>query len=105
MHLVHIYEVGTKVTLLLTWYTITLLACFKINKSLFFPRVSLPVLKRFNIFSFSFKGQCFVAIDPSVFAPGFEDRLSSLMNFCRTLDPVMTITNVLLLEGGGLGRW
>ena len=35
-----------------------------------------------------FQGHCFVALDPSVFAPGFEDRLSSLMNHCRDLDPV-----------------
>ena len=41
-----------------------------------------------NIFSTHFQGQCFVALDPSVFAPGFEDRLSSLMNYCRVLDPV-----------------
>ena len=41
-----------------------------------------------NIFPTYFQGQCFIALDPSVFAPGFEDRLSSLMNHCRSLDPV-----------------
>ena len=41
-----------------------------------------------NILPTHFQGQCFVALDPSVFAPGFEDRLSSLMNHCRSLDPV-----------------
>ncbi|XP_028390797.1 uncharacterized protein LOC114515694 [Dendronephthya gigantea] len=41
-------------------------------------------------------GQCFVAIDPSVFAPGFEDRLSSLMNYCRTLEPAAGESEVLV---------
>lgn len=33
-------------------------------------------------------GQCFVAVDPSCFAPGFEDRLSDLMKSLRNLEPV-----------------
>lgn len=33
-------------------------------------------------------GQGFVAIDPSFFAPGFEDRLSSLMDNIRHMEPV-----------------
>ncbi|CAB4008791.1 uncharacterized oxidoreductase -like [Paramuricea clavata] len=41
-------------------------------------------------------GQCFVAVDPSVFASGFEDRLSSLMNYCRTLDPAADESEVLV---------
>jgi len=32
-------------------------------------------------------GQCFVAIDPSAFAPGFTDRLSSLNDHMRNMDP------------------
>lgn len=32
-------------------------------------------------------GQCFVAIDPSFFAPGFEDRMGDMMNICRNLEP------------------
>nr|XP_053652105.1 uncharacterized oxidoreductase YjmC-like [Cherax quadricarinatus] len=32
-------------------------------------------------------GQCFVAIDPAFFAPGFEDRMSDLMNYCRGMEP------------------
>lgn len=32
-------------------------------------------------------GQCFVAIDPSFFASGFEDRMSDLMGHCRTMEP------------------
>ncbi|XP_042209707.1 uncharacterized oxidoreductase YjmC-like isoform X2 [Homarus americanus] len=32
-------------------------------------------------------GQCFVAIDPSFFAPGFEDRMSDLMGHCRDMEP------------------
>merc|ERR1719334_212694 len=31
-------------------------------------------------------GQCFVAIDPSFFAPGFEDRMGDLMSTCRGMD-------------------
>lgn len=31
---------------------------------------------------------CFVAIDPTRFAPGFEDRMSDLLNYCRNLEPV-----------------
>lgn len=33
-------------------------------------------------------GQCFVAIDPTFFAPGFEDRMSDLMGYCRDMEPV-----------------
>lgn len=32
-------------------------------------------------------GQCFVAIDPSCFAPGFEDRMSDMMDYCRNMEP------------------
>jgi LDH2 family malate/lactate/ureidoglycolate dehydrogenase len=32
-------------------------------------------------------GQCFVAINPQCFAPGFEDRMSSLMDFLRNMQP------------------
>uniref|UniRef100_A0AAV2L3Q6 Malate dehydrogenase n=1 Tax=Knipowitschia caucasica TaxID=637954 RepID=A0AAV2L3Q6_KNICA len=32
-------------------------------------------------------GQCFVAIDPSAFAPGFTDRMSELLLIQRNLDP------------------
>ncbi|XP_064090531.1 uncharacterized oxidoreductase YjmC-like isoform X1 [Macrobrachium nipponense] len=32
-------------------------------------------------------GQCFVAIDPSFFAPGFEGRMSDLMDHCRNMEP------------------
>ncbi|XP_074653260.1 putative oxidoreductase YjmC [Tubulanus polymorphus] len=31
-------------------------------------------------------GQCFVAINPAMFAPGFEDRMQSLIDHCRNLD-------------------
>ncbi|KAK4309280.1 hypothetical protein Pmani_019092 [Petrolisthes manimaculis] len=31
---------------------------------------------------------CFVAIDPQVFAPGFKDRMSGLMDQCRNLEPM-----------------
>ncbi|ODN03478.1 Malate dehydrogenase [Orchesella cincta] len=33
-------------------------------------------------------GQCFVAVDPSCFAPGFEGRLSDLLNTLRNLEPI-----------------
>nr|XP_045581329.1 uncharacterized oxidoreductase YjmC-like isoform X2 [Procambarus clarkii] len=32
-------------------------------------------------------GQCFVAIDPSFFSPGFEDRMSDMMDYCRGMEP------------------
>eukprot|EP00794_Sanderia_malayensis_P008124 gene8124-8994_t len=41
-------------------------------------------------------GQCFVAIDPSAFADGFEDRLSDLMQHCRNLEPVEGESEVLV---------
>ncbi|ROT81023.1 hypothetical protein C7M84_000228 [Penaeus vannamei] len=31
--------------------------------------------------------QCFVAVDPSFFAPGFEGRMTDLMNHCRNMEP------------------
>ncbi|KAL3832501.1 hypothetical protein ACJMK2_024140 [Sinanodonta woodiana] len=41
-------------------------------------------------------GQCYVAIDPAAFEPGFADRLSDLMNMCRTLEPAEGETEVLV---------
>lgn len=41
-------------------------------------------------------GQCFVAIDPGVFAPGFTDRLTDLLNQCRALQPADGETEVLV---------
>ena len=38
--------------------------------------------------AFSLQGQCFMVIDPSSFAPGFPERMSSLMGECRGLQPV-----------------
>ncbi len=35
-----------------------------------------------------FQGQCFIAVDPNAFAPGFPDRLNDLMDTCRNLEPV-----------------
>ncbi|XP_050726443.1 uncharacterized oxidoreductase YjmC-like [Eriocheir sinensis] len=32
-------------------------------------------------------GQAFMALDPSFFAPGFEDRMDDLMNHCRNMEP------------------
>ncbi|KAB0803492.1 hypothetical protein PPYR_00462 [Photinus pyralis] len=32
-------------------------------------------------------GQCFIAVDPKCFAPGFEDRLDDLLDSIRNLDP------------------
>ncbi|GAA6215230.1 uncharacterized protein LOC108883052 isoform X2 [Lates japonicus] len=40
-------------------------------------------------------GQCFVAINPENFAPGFTDRMSDLMSIHRGLDPADTDTPVL----------
>ena len=33
-------------------------------------------------------GQCFVAIDPQCFAPGFEDRMTQLIDYLRNMEPV-----------------
>jgi len=33
-------------------------------------------------------GQCFIAINPGNFADNFEDRLQSLMDHCRNLEPI-----------------
>jgi len=40
------------------------------------------------VFVFSLQGQCFIAVDPEAFAPGFSDRLDDLMNTCRQMEPV-----------------
>ncbi|KAF5302680.1 hypothetical protein FQA39_LY10176 [Lamprigera yunnana] len=32
-------------------------------------------------------GQCFIAVDPNCFAPGFEGRMSDLMNHLRSMEP------------------
>ncbi|XP_023223888.1 uncharacterized protein LOC111625091 [Centruroides sculpturatus] len=41
-------------------------------------------------------GQCFAAIDPNVFASGFEDRLSDLMNCYRKQEPAEGKDEVLV---------
>lgn len=35
-----------------------------------------------------FQGQCFVAINPENFAPGFSDRMSDLLSIHRGMEPV-----------------
>ncbi|RMX37591.1 hypothetical protein pdam_00007868 [Pocillopora damicornis] len=41
-------------------------------------------------------GQCFVAVDPKAFSEGFEDRMQSLMDHCRNLQPAEGETTVLV---------
>lgn len=41
-------------------------------------------------------GQCFVAINPNMFALGFEDRMSDLMNVCREQEPAEGKEKVLV---------
>lgn len=41
---------------------------------------------------------CFVAINPAFFAPGFEDRMSDLMGYCRNMEPVSTDLNLYTLR-------
>ncbi|XP_077986703.1 putative oxidoreductase YjmC [Glandiceps talaboti] len=41
-------------------------------------------------------GQCFVAIDPDAFAPGFPDRMQSLIDICRSQPPAEGETEVLV---------
>ena len=45
----------------------------------------------FDINLYIFQGQCFVAINPDAFAPGFTDRSGLLMNALRNLEPVSSI--------------
>jgi LDH2 family malate/lactate/ureidoglycolate dehydrogenase len=42
------------------------------------------------------KGQCFMAIDPSFFGEGFQDRLQHLMDACRNSPPVEADKPVLV---------
>ncbi|XP_045158962.2 uncharacterized oxidoreductase YjmC-like [Mercenaria mercenaria] len=41
-------------------------------------------------------GQCFIAINPEAFAPGFSERLDDLMNTCRHLEPMEHEEEVLV---------
>ncbi|CAG7724823.1 unnamed protein product [Allacma fusca] len=41
-------------------------------------------------------GQCFVAVDPSCFAPGFEERLSDIISQIKNLTPVDSSNPVLI---------
>ncbi|XP_022795576.1 uncharacterized protein LOC111334150 isoform X1 [Stylophora pistillata] len=41
-------------------------------------------------------GHCFVAVDPKAFSEGFEDRMQSLMDHCRNLQPAEGETAVLV---------
>ncbi|XP_070534633.1 uncharacterized oxidoreductase YjmC-like isoform X2 [Ptychodera flava] len=41
-------------------------------------------------------GQCFVAIDPGAFAPGFEDRMQRMMDICRSQEPAEGEMEVLV---------
>ncbi|XP_002735911.3 putative oxidoreductase YjmC [Saccoglossus kowalevskii] len=41
-------------------------------------------------------GQCFVAIDPESFAPGFTDRMQSLIDICRGQQPAEGESEVLV---------
>lgn len=41
-------------------------------------------------------GQCFIAIDPKCFAPGFECRMSDLMNYLHNMEPADPAKPVLV---------
>lgn len=42
-------------------------------------------------------GQCFIAVDPECFAPGFQIRMSDLMSYLRHMEPVgYSIANCLI---------
>lgn len=47
-------------------------------------------ISRFISFStyFTIQGQCFVAIDPECFAPGFSNRLQEFCDETRNLNPI-----------------
>ncbi|CAC5370862.1 Malate dehydrogenase [Mytilus coruscus] len=44
-------------------------------------------------------GQCFIAVDPDCFAPGFVDRMSDLMNTCRNLTTAEGEDDTVLVAG------
>ncbi|XP_048758864.2 uncharacterized oxidoreductase YjmC-like [Ostrea edulis] len=41
-------------------------------------------------------GQCFIAVEPNSFMPGFEERMSDLMDICRSLEPAEKDKEVLV---------
>ncbi|XP_002741248.3 putative oxidoreductase YjmC, partial [Saccoglossus kowalevskii] len=41
-------------------------------------------------------GQCFIAINPEAFAPGFAERMQDMMNICRNLSPAEGESEVLV---------
>lgn len=41
-------------------------------------------------------GQCFLAIDPEAFAPGFQDRMQDMIDICRASEPVDPSKQVLV---------
>ncbi|XP_070564184.1 uncharacterized oxidoreductase YjmC-like [Ptychodera flava] len=41
-------------------------------------------------------GQCFIAINPDAFAPGFPERMQDMMNTCRNLPPAEGESEVLV---------
>lgn len=50
-------------------------------------------------------GQCFIAINPDAFAPGFPDRMQDLMNICRST-PLVRISRLVptgVISVGGCG--
>merc|ERR1712025_432531 len=49
-------------------------------------------------------GQCFVAIDPAAFTDSFPDRMQSLIDTCRGLDPLDPDLPVLVPGDRGRGR-
>ena len=43
---------------------------------------------RYSCLIFFSQGHCFVAVNPNMFADGFEDRMQALMDQYRNLQPV-----------------
>ncbi len=43
------------------------------------------------IYHILFQGQCFIAVDPNAFAPGFKERLQDYVDICRGQEPVSEI--------------
>ena len=63
-------------------------SCFRISVS--DPQTHLSLLHLLNIL---FQGQCFVAVNPEMFAPGFGDRSSDLLAHLRNLEPVSEVNS------------
>ena len=57
------------------------------------PRRANYVCSENSYLIFFSQGQCFVAVNPNMFADGFEDRMQALLDQYRNLQPVCKNNN------------